>query len=285
MPKSARSLAGLLLALAIGAAPVAADEPLGTTLARLDREIAAAPRDAMLWARRAEIERLIGRYESSLRSLERAAELGLDATLAGRERGATLLAAGRVVDAEAALRVARDAAPNDVGVLLAHARALARLGRSGDAADGYDRIVALAPRSNPDVYLERIHARAASGPDSVDAALAAVGDALGALGPVPAFEQAGLDLELRSGRIDAALARLDRMTNASPADAGLRLRRAEILERAGRIAEAGDAYRTVLSAVGDMPPARRTTPAAIRIEADARDGVARIALGREGRRP
>jgi hypothetical protein len=34
--------------------------------------------------------------------------------------------------------------------------------------------------------------------------------ALAALGPVPALERAALDLEVRAGHVDAALARLDR---------------------------------------------------------------------------
>lgn len=203
--------------------------PLAETLARLDREIAAAPADASLWTRRAEALRLAARTEESLDAIDRARELGLEAPAADRERGATLIAAGRVADAEAALRNARDAAPNDPAVLLAHARALTGLGRYRDAAETYDRLVALVPRANPDVHLERVRAHAANG--AIEAALAAVEEATARLGRVPAIEQAGLDLELRAGRVDAALVRLDRMAQASPSDAGLRRQRAQVLER------------------------------------------------------
>jgi tetratricopeptide (TPR) repeat protein len=272
-----RRIAWCFAALLLGAAAAPAHEDRDETLARLDRTIAASPKDPAPWRERAVLERRRGDFARAHADLGRAAKLGLGSALTQRERGLLWLAERRFAEAEASLRGVLAETPDDPPTLLAHARALAGLERFREASDTYERLVRIAPRSSPDVQLERIGAAEAAG--GLERALGSAEQALAELGPVPALEQRALDLELRTGRIDAALARLDRLARAGGAREERLLQRAEILERAGREDAARNAYADTLGALAARTEARRGTPAAQTIAAEARDGIARLAAG------
>jgi tetratricopeptide (TPR) repeat protein len=270
-------IAAALLCATLGSDPAWAHADRDETLARLDARIAEEPTDPVLWSDRAVHERQRGNFARAHQDLARAIELGLDPTLAKRDRGLIWFDEGRFEDAEASLRAAREQSPDDPPILLAHARALAALERWLEASDTYTRLVELAPNAGPDVQLERIAAVETAG--GVESALKAAEAALATLGPAPALEEKALELELRSGQVDAALARLDRM-NSGPAQRDiLLLRRAEILEEAGRSEEARAAYAQTLVALDSRTPSRRSTPAAKQLESQARDGIARLSRG------
>ena len=259
MPSAAlRLLAAAGLAGALVALPAAAHESEGEALARLDLALAVAPRDAELWRRRAGLERSQGDFERSRADLDRACALGLAPALAERERGLSARAEGRLVDAESHLRRARELAPGDTGTLAAHAEALASLGRWREAADGYARVIELAPGAGPDLHLARVRALAAGGDATLGEALRALDEAEAKLGPVPALAQEGLALELRAGRTDAALARLDRLSAPARHREGWLVQRAEILERAGRPEQAKSAYAAALSSLARLSRSARS---------------------------
>jgi len=269
---AAAGLAGLLVGL-----PATAHESFDEALAHLDLAIAVAPRDAELWRRRAGLERSHGNLERSRADLARACALGLAPALAERERGLSARAEQRLVDAEAHLRRARELAPDDTETLVAHAETLAGLGRWREAADGYARVIELAPDAGPDLHLARVRALASGGDAVLREALRALDEADAKLGPIPALAQEGLALELRAGRTDAALARLDRVSAPARRREGWLVQRAEILERAGRSEQAVAEYAAALASLEALPPARRTTPAAVTLAARAREGIERLA--------
>ena len=273
----ARSLAVLLSGATLASGAVRAHEDRDDTLARLEAAIAERPDDPMLWCDRAVLERRRGHFARAHADLTHAVALGLDPVIAQRDRGLIWLDEQRFGEAEATLRVAREMAPDEPPILLAHARALAGLERWREASDTFARLVEIAPTSSPDVQLERIAAVEAAG--GIESALAATDAALATLGPIPALEEKGLDLELRAGRTDAALARLDRMNSGPARRDALLLRRAEILERSGRSQAARAAYADALAALASRPASRRSTPAAQQLEAQAREAIARLAQG------
>jgi len=272
-----RILAAFWLGVALASGAARAHEDRDDTLARLDAAIAEQPNEPLLWCDRAVLERRRGNFARAHLDLTHAVELGLDPSLAKRDRGLIWFDERRFDDAEASLRAARAQAPDDPPILLAHARALAALERWLEASDTYARLVELAPNSSPDVQLERIAAVEAAG--GIENALAAADSALVVLGSVPALEEKSLDLELRAGRIDAALARLDRMNSGSAQRDTLLLRRAEILERSGRSQAARAAYADALAALDSRSASRRSTPAARQLESQVREGIARLAQG------
>lgn len=268
----------LLSCLVLGAVPVRAHEDRDDTLARLDATLAENPGDPELWRSRAVLERSRANFARAHADLTKAVDLGLAPALAQRDRGLIWLEAGRFADAEASLCSARAQSPRDLPTLLAHARALAGLERWREAAAAYAIVVELEPRSNPDVHLERVRSiEAAGGADAFAEAVRAADAGIAVLGPVPALQQAALELEMRAGRVDAALARLDRMANAVKRHGSLLLQRAELFERAGRMRDASLAYADALAALEGQPETRRALPAARRIETRARDGITRLA--------
>lgn len=268
----------LLFCLVLGAVPARAHEDRDDTLARLDAAIAENPRDPELWRSRAVLERRRANFARAHADLTKAVDLGLAPARAQSDRGLIWLEDGRFGDAEASLRSARACSPRDLPTILAHARALAGLERWREAATAYAVLVEREPRSNPDVHLERVRSiEAAGGADAFAEAVRAADAGIAVLGPVPALQQAAVDLELRGGRVDDALARIDRMANAVKNRGTLLLQRAELLERAGRSQEARIAYAAALAALDTEPDARRALPAARRIETRARDGVTRLA--------
>lgn len=269
--------AALCLALCVAPAAASADADLAAIVAELDARIAATPADPALWQQRSALERRRGNLERAGADLSRAEALGLPAATAGRDRGLLRVAAGSLPEAEALLRSARASSPRDVTILLPHARVLAALSRHREAADTYDALVMLAPDASPDVHLERIRALEALGPGSADEALRAADAAIALRGAVPALEQAALDVALRAGRTDLAVARLSRMAAGSRRPETHLVQMASVLERAGRLDEAAAAYGAALGALEGLPPQRRETKAAAALGATARAGIARIA--------
>jgi tetratricopeptide (TPR) repeat protein len=274
-----RRLALALLAAVLCAAGAGAHEGYEASLAQVDAALAADPADPELWCRRAALERSAGVFERASADLARAEALGLSPAHAERERGLLLLELqpGRLAEAERHLARARELAPADVEAVTGHADALAALGRWRAAADGYARALALAPGSGPDLHLSRVRALAGGGAAARAEALRAVDQALARLGPVPALEQAGIELELAAGRSDAALARLDRMPELLRGRAEWHVQRAGILAGAGRRDEAIAAYDSALAALAAEPAARRAAPAAARLEQNAREARALLA--------
>jgi tetratricopeptide (TPR) repeat protein len=281
--RALQMIAGVCVAGTLLATDLRAHGDSDAALQRLDAELAARPQDAELWRSRAVLLRRSRDFERAHADLDRAVGQGLDPALAHRDRGLLWMEEGRLVEAEADLRAARDLAPLALPTLLAHARVLAKLERFDAAAAAYARLVELAPRSDPDVRLERVRTIAASG--SADAATAAIREAdaaIAALGPIPALDQAALALELRAGRTDAALERIDRMLRRAGRNESLLLQRAGILERAGREKAAKAAYAETLATIEARAAARRGTPDGRAIEAEARDAIARLAQGDPG---
>lgn len=155
-------------------------------------------------------------------------------------------------------------------ILRVRARCLAALGRFADANAAYlaaaggeiEPVELLAERV---AMMERSGTTVQEGAELALEALQAWLDAAGADAP-PAFQLRALDFEERLGRIDAALARADRMIEAAPRKELPLVRRADLLERAGRDAEAKADLRRALEAIRSLPPARRSSPATSQLE-------------------
>ena len=271
-----RLLALAWLAGALAATPATAHESLDEALAHVDAELSADPRDAELWRRRASLERSGGDLERARADLAQACALGLAPAAAERERGLNARGEGRLAAAESHLQRARELAPLDVEALVAHAETLAELGRSRAAADAYARVIELAPHAGPEIFLARVRALAAGGDASLAEALHALDEAEARLGPVPALTQEGVALELRAGRTDAALARLERASAPTRRRESWLVQRAEILESAGRSQEAASEYAAALASLDRLPPTRRATPASLTLASRAREGIERL---------
>jgi predicted Zn-dependent protease len=251
----------------------------GTYQDRFDRaseRIAASPMDPEPLIRRHVLRREHGDFTGALSDLEAAATLspgwpGLDAL-----RGRLALESGQPEVAIAPLERALLERPEDAESRLSLARALVAVGRPLDAAGHYSLAIDQAPVKLPTHYLESARALRSAGPEHSDRALEVLDEGMIRLGTLAALANFAIALEIESGRFDAALARLDALSAASPRKETLRGRRAEILEQAGRFAEARAEWARALAEIQALAPHQRQTPAMTQLATRARGALARL---------
>lgn len=229
----------LLLAVAGGAG---AHGPLVEQIAQVSREIEADPANAQLYLRRGELRRVHEEWGAALADYGRAKVLAPAEDRIDFLRGRALQEAGRPGEAKAALDFYLARHPADVEALVARARALRAFGEHRAAADDYGLALERTPGPDPDLYLQRAQTQLAAG--DLAAAVEGIDSAIARLGPLASLQLFAVELDMRQGRIDGALARLDRVASRSARRETWHARRGEILALAGRPAEAraaGDA--------------------------------------------
>jgi len=198
-------------------------------------------------------------------------------------RGRTLLAAGRFAEAKEALDRFLAARPADPDALSMRARTQATLGRPAASVEDYTRAIREREKRGPilaDEYLERARVLAASG-GHLSEALRGLDEGIARLGPLASLELYALDLELASGGYDEALARLEAVGLQSPRQEPWLVRRAEILEKAGRAAEARLTYERALAMLDAHGSRRRQTRATLALAQRANQGLSRLQARKE----
>jgi predicted Zn-dependent protease len=238
--------------------------PLSARIGRVSKEIAQAPAEARLYLKRGELHRFEGHAREAERDFlaaERLAPAWISAPLA---RAKLLLEVGRAREAARLLARIVRANPAHADGWLYQARALAQLGRHRQAARAYRRAVAFAEPPAPAHYLEAARAHRAAG--ALRPARHVLDEGIRRLGPIVNLDLAGLEIDLALGRFADALLRIERqMARAARAEPWL-LRKAEVLLRAGRRAEAREALRSARAALQRLPPSRRAVAATRALE-------------------
>lgn len=247
-----------------------ADPPVDDELAALDARIEAAPTDVDLLLQRAELRVRASDADGAL------ADLRLVEAMAPGDPRLSLLrgwihfdgGADRRAEAELERYVALTG-----GSPFAHAM-LGRLHERNDrplrALASYDAALSLG--DDLDLYLRR--GRLLERLDRLDEAAAGYEAGLVATGGAVVLRVALVELETRRGRFDRALALVDQALASAGNDARWLLRRADVLEAAGR---SGEARRARLRALeeAERRVAGRPAPAAL-----MERGRALLALGR-----
>ena len=246
-------------ALTVSRQTLSAHDGLREQIAAISTQIAASPDNVELIVRRAALHRAARHWKEALADLDRAGALAPGSTAIDLVRARVLFDTGDLQGAvDATSRVlGRDS--GQVDALIVRGRARSRLGRSRDAVTDLTR--ALDARPQPDLYIERARATLGSGRVAIDAALSGLDEGIVRLGPIVTLELEALDLELRLERYDSALLRLDRDSAQAQRKESWRVRRAGILEKAGRPGEAREAYLAALAAAEALPAPVQRTPA------------------------
>jgi len=251
MPRPARATGisvGLVLVvalacLALGSAEARAHPGLHHDIERMTVAIAADPYNVNLYVGRAHYYRLQGDFDASLSDLDLALELdgkSLDVALG---RGLTLSAMGRDAEAEAALNSFVAGGGASVPAFAGRAEIRARAGRLDEAIADYTR--ALEVQRDIDVYLTRGALQEAKG----DLAAAAAGyeDGLAQLGGAVTLRLALIRVETARGGYEPALQLIDKELREVPVKTEWYLRRAKVLEAAGRTEESRQALDLALT--------------------------------------
>lgn len=254
--------------------PAQAHGDVHPRILELNRQIESHPQDAGLVLRRGELHRLDGNWTNALADLARAARLNPKLDLVELERGRVYFDAAQPERAVPHLDQFLLANPTNAVALVTRARCRAWLGRHREAVDDFSAAILASPAAGPDLHLERATALHALGIDGDREALKGLNDAIASIGPVLTLQAAALDLEVQLKSWDAALSRIGKLSEASPRRDRWLMRKAEVLELAGRTAEARAAWREAQREFEALPERMRTTPAGQKQAAQLKSALA-----------
>jgi predicted Zn-dependent protease len=243
-----------LLTLLLPILPLTAHPDPSHTLEHLEEHLAETPDDRALLRQKADLLLSTGHPALARPVVDRLLVMNKD-------RPEDLLLEARTLHAE------KDAtAPNKATALVtAHPRFvpgwlfLARLedgqGRCDAAIDAMRRALDLSPKPSPSDVLACAAWLAERG-DRTDA-VAVIDQGLAKLGVLAGLHQKAIAIEVELGRHDAALRRIDALAARFRPSVELSLQRADILELAGRHAEAAAACDAALALLEASPAARK----------------------------
>jgi tetratricopeptide (TPR) repeat protein len=263
----------------VAPSPLAAHGATDEQIFALTLRIRNDPRNAGLFLKRGDLYSEHGNWNSALDDYDRAAQLDPSLVVVDLARGRALLNAGRFGEARTAFDRFLASEPIHAEARVLRARALAQLGQWDASVVDYTKAIDYLARlgaPNPDYYLERAQASASRGLNHIPDALDGLEDGIATLGPLAVLQLYAIELELKLGHTDAALARLNALVALTSRRESLLARLGEILELAGRTDAARAAYEQAVSAIHALSPRHRTTRATLELEAHLRDGLARL---------
>jgi len=226
-------------------------------IAACTRKIQEQPGNPGLHLQRADLYRQHGERDRALADCARAEKLDPELVAVDFVRGQTLVDAGELQPAKQAFDRLLAAQPRHSQARIARARLFAKLKLYAAAEQDWTAALAHVEDPEPDHFLERAQMQAAQ--EKWDAAVAGLDEGVRKLGPIVSLESAAIDLELRQGRFDSALARVDRLAAQSVRKESWLARRGDVLERAGKPEAARAAYQSALDALQSSPSDRRRT--------------------------
>jgi len=246
------------------ALPTPAHEGLHEQIAEVTAQIKREPKNASLYLKRGELNRLHRDWAAAFADYNRAEQLnpGLDEVKLGR--GRAYFEADKPQQARIWLDRFLIAKPSHVDALVTRARALVELKHYIAATADYSRAIAQLEKPKPEYYIERAQAFVADGRNHE--ALTGIDEGVKRLGPIVTLQLFAINLELSSKSYDAALSRLEQISVQSPRKEGWLARRGDILSLAGREDEARKAFKAALAAIEALPPHHRATKATIELE-------------------
>ncbi len=243
----------LLLMLALHG-PASAHEPDEVAIADLTAHLSTARSPAHALMVRAELHRAAEQWDEAAADLADARALDPAAPLLDLCEAVLEFERGRASESTLAFERYLSRVPSDGKAHAWYARALLSLGEPAAAAARYDSALVHTEHPEPGLVLARVTlADSLHGPE---VALTHLERALARIGASVPLDLAAVDLEVRLGRIPAALARLERVERAGADPSLLGLQRGAILQRAGRGLDACVAWSDALDAL-DQRAARR----------------------------
>jgi tetratricopeptide (TPR) repeat protein len=263
-PLSLRFVPRFLLAVLLPTfvAVVRAHPEIEDALSRLNPQIAAQPTDASLYLERGLLYARHDDWVTAESNYLRAAELAPNHPRLPQALGTVALATGRVREACGYFDAALAIDPKDAEARVFRARARVALQNRSAAIADLNAALALIAQPPPELFLER--ARLLAPAD----AIRSLDEGIERLGPAVTLHLRALELEEQLGRINAAVARVDRIAAESERSEVWLKRRGDILSRAGRQAEARAAYAEALAAISALPAWLRESPEARRLAAE-----------------
>lgn len=227
----------------------------------LTKSIDKDPNNVELYLRRAHLRREHLEYDLANTDIEKAYLLSTNLAQIDLMRGRLYLEWGWPLSAKACLDRYLEREPRSADALVLRARVLNQLNLQRSSIKDYDQALKLMPEPGPDLFVERAQALMTQGREQWEDAVRGLDDGLKRLGPLVTLQLFAIDAELKLGRFDSAIGRVDKIAERSPRKETWLARRGEILIQAGRSSEALKAYQAAQLALQTLPPTRRNVPA------------------------
>ncbi len=235
---------------------VEAHPDIGEKEAFVEKALQESPKDPKLHLQRALIQRQRARWDEAAASYLRAAALGADRDQVGISLAQVFLDAGWPKTAEMQVQQVLRRRPENAQALITRAHVRQALGKLQDAAADFVRGVDRLAHPEPGLVHEAMNAQLAAGRPEV--ALQIADAAMLKIGIVVSVQLPAIEIELELRCPEAALARIDVLLLQAPRHELWLAQRGEILEGAGRVAEARATYEHTLSLIQERPPRRRS---------------------------
>jgi tetratricopeptide (TPR) repeat protein len=251
---------------------------IDTQIQDLTAKIDASPTDANLYLRRGELHRIHRDWPKAEADYKTSLKLDPQLTIADYCLGRLKLESGNPAEAQIYLDRYLKQRPTDPEALAARARVLNALGKYVEAAKDFTGAIDNARNDSPrpEYFLERARALEAAGPSHIAEALTGLDDGVERLGEVITLQLYAVELELARANYEGALERLDLIAARSVRQEPWLVRKATILEAAGREEDARAAYEQTLASINSLPSSRRSNRAVTRLEDEAREALKRL---------
>ncbi len=229
-------------------------------------KLAQTPDDAALRFKLACAHQEHGEWTSSLAELERVERLAAGKFETGFVKGQSLATGGHWLSAKATLDEFLRSHVDHAGALAQRARVLMKLEQKAEALADFQKALVKADNPAAELFLETSSALVKSG--ELEQAVLVLRRGIERLGFEPALLVPSLDLELAARHFDEALVRAKAMQKTAPRPEPWMLRRAEILQQAGRADDAKAAWRSLRNHLLALPNLERGTPLLAQIFTD-----------------
>ena len=238
---------------------VSAHDGLHEQIIAVSKKIRRSPTNPALYLKRGELYRLHGEWKSAESDFLRAERLNPALTAVALGRGKLWLDAKQFSRARTALDRYLLKQPESFEGTITMARVFAKLTETENSVKYFTQAIALAPNDAAEIYLERAEVLASTG--KIEEALHGLDEGMKKLGGIVTLQMSAIDLELKRGRYDFALERLDNLAESMPRKESFLLRRGEILLQAGRPCEARASLIASQSGFDTLPVPRKNVRA------------------------
>ena len=262
LPRAWRFVFVALVSLCLSR-PTLAHDGLHERIATATREIEEAPKVAALFVARADLYRQHAHWDLAFEDLKSARDLGGEETELDLVRGELLHDLRSEKIASEALDKFLSQNPRHTRGLSVRAVVLEALGEYRLAANDWSSIIKWSQQLRPDHFVSRAQCVSKLGDKHLAEALGGLDEGLALLGSLPSLHLCAVELEVRTAKFDAALARIERLIATTQQNGSWLAKKGDVLATAGRNKEAKLAYEDALRAISKLRPKRRRTQSAI----------------------
>ena len=246
----------------------------GQLMEAVNRKLESSPDNANLWYQRGFLNLEHEDPAQALADLEKAENLAPGKLPTFWLKGQALELSGRHPEARSAFDAHIQRFPDDGRGYVSRARILLKLGAPENALTDFRKSLEKSPDAEPDLVQEAAVALDANGHH--DEAIQVLESGMKRLGQIPSLAIKALEIEMKAGRYDSALARVETIQKSAPRQEPWMAKRAEMLEHAGRLEESMAAWQLLIDHLAKLPNLERGSNSMSLLGEQARQAMAKF---------